>query len=109
MREALEILEESTPRHFDRFVAASALGAALAGQGMFEEAETFLLEGHEGLKRIPFAYYADEGPAAVERLVKLYELWGQKPDRVAAWQAKLADLQAIKAAMAKGDYSLLPE
>lgn len=108
LREALEGFDNITPRHYHRFVAASALGQALAGLGQYEAAEQLLLKGHDGLKAIPYAYFADEGTAAIERLVKLYELRDQKRDQCEYWQNELADLQAIKSAMANGDSSLLP-
>jgi len=92
LQEVLAVFEDFIPKHYNRFVAASALGMALLGQGKFEEAETLLLEGQEGLAEIPYAYYTDEGPAAIERLVRLYELWN-KPDEAAIWQAKLETLQ----------------
>jgi len=107
LRMALDIFKNTTPKHYNCFVTASALGMTRAGQGRFEEAEKLLLDAHEGLERIHCAYYADEGPAAVERLVKLYELW-KRPDQAEQWQTKLARLQEIKEEMARGDYSHLP-
>jgi len=108
LSEALEIFKNTTPKHYNRYVAASAYGEALAGQDEYESAETHLLDGHDGLVAISYAYYADEGTAAIERLITLYQLWDENSNRAALWQDKLDDHREIKDAMARGDYSLLP-
>jgi len=65
---------------------------ARAGLGHFEEAESMLLESYDMLKGIPYAYYAGEGEAALERLIKLYELWGRQ-EEVEEWCSDLDDLR----------------
>jgi tetratricopeptide (TPR) repeat protein len=74
------------------FNTRSLLGAALAGQHRYAEAEKLLLEGYEGLKA-----WADRGPPEVkdrlteagDRLIELYDAWG-KQDRAEEWRGKLA-------------------
>ncbi len=65
----------------------SNLGAALAGQRRFEEAEPLLVDAYETLRD-----HARASPArrrqALERVVALYEAWG-KPDRAAEWRSRL--------------------
>jgi eukaryotic-like serine/threonine-protein kinase len=107
-REALKVLQGRFPKHYSRFEVESVLGAALAGQRRFKESEGHLLEAHEGLRNIPYAYYEDKGSglASVERLVSLYESW-EKPEETVRWQARLDELRATLQAVAKGTYSVL--
>src|SRR5262249_20120425 len=72
------------------------LGESLLGQRKYAEAEPLLLASYEGLKEAPDAgdpefISARErlGIAAVERIVRLYDAWGQ-PGRAEAWQKELA-------------------
>ena len=78
----------------------SLLGAALLGQQQYAEAEEFLLEGYNDLKRaFPIGpetrgLNPDElkrfiqQPDTVERLVQLYQEL-DKPDEAAKWQKEL--------------------
>jgi serine/threonine-protein kinase len=59
--------------------ARSLLGAALAGQGRFEEAEAILLDADRAL-RSSILVPAENQRKARERIVALYEAWG-KPER----------------------------
>jgi hypothetical protein len=72
------------------------LGGSLLGQKKYAEAEPLLLAGYEGMKR------RDERIApihkvrlaeAIERLVQLYEAWGNV-EKAAAWRAKLPSAAA---------------
>jgi serine/threonine-protein kinase len=75
---------------FDR---KSLLGAALAGQGKYAEAEPLLLEGYEEMKKLGPAIAVDANlPEAGQRIVRLYEAWG-KPEKAAEWRQKLASEQ----------------
>ncbi len=92
LRECLVIREKAQPDDWSTFNTRSMLGDSLMGQGKFAEAEPMIVCGYEGMKaseaRIP-------GPAkprlceAAERVVRLYEAWGQK-DKAAEWRVKLA-------------------
>jgi hypothetical protein len=68
------------------------LGAALADQKKYDQAESLLLQGYEGMKKreknIPLRnkVHLVEG---LERLVQLYDAWGKK-DKADEYRQKLA-------------------
>jgi serine/threonine protein kinase len=78
------------PDDWARFHAMSQLGAALAGQRRYDEAEPLLIRGYEGLKmragKSPWArkYLAQ----AAARIAPFYKAWG-RPEQAAAWEAKV--------------------
>jgi tetratricopeptide (TPR) repeat protein len=90
-REALEFNRKKQPDDWQRFRAESLLGASLAGQKKYAEAEPLLLEGYKGMLArkdrmgVPDWYHLDR---AREWLVQLYQAWG-KLDKAAEWRAKL--------------------
>ena len=68
------------------------LGAVLAGQKKFEEAEVRLLSGHDHLAGLEPANLGSDIRAILEeetgqRLVQLYLDWG-KPEQAAEWRTK---------------------
>ena len=72
------------------------LGESLLGQQRFAEAEPLLLASYEGLREAPDAGDPEVAPAkerigivALERIVRLYDAWGQ-PGRAEAWRTELA-------------------
>ena len=79
------------PDDWSRFHTMSLLGAALAGQKKYAEAEPLLIAGYEGLKareaKIP-APSRGRLAAAAARIVPFYEAWGQ-PDKAAEWRRSL--------------------
>jgi tetratricopeptide (TPR) repeat protein len=89
-REALGFYQKKQPDDWLRFRAESLLGASLAGQKKYAEAEPLLLEGYQGMLArksridIPDWYHLD---LAHEWLVQLYKDWG-KPDKAAEWRRK---------------------
>jgi eukaryotic-like serine/threonine-protein kinase len=91
-RQALETEKKVQPDEWHRFRAESLLGASLAGEKKYAEAEPLLLEGYQGMlarkDRIaaPDRYHLQ---LAHEWLVQLYKDWG-KPER-AAQMAKESD------------------
>jgi eukaryotic-like serine/threonine-protein kinase len=90
LREALAIREKKQPDAFQTFYTHSLLGAALAGQKKFAEAETFLLSGYNGMKLQKEATTAANKKRlreALERLGQLYHDWGQ-PEKAAVWKEK---------------------
>jgi eukaryotic-like serine/threonine-protein kinase len=99
IRESLAIRERHEPDVWTTFNARSMLGAALAGQRKYAEAEPLLLQGYEGMKQ-----REDQIPAegqvrlveALERLVQLHEALEQ-PDQAAPWRS---ELEATKQRMA---------
>jgi eukaryotic-like serine/threonine-protein kinase len=91
LREALAGYEKTTPGSWTQYRCQSLLGASLAGQGKFVEAESLLVDGYRGMtsqtEAIPFEYRSGTEQAGL-RIVQLYEGWG-KPDKAGAWREKL--------------------
>lgn len=91
LREALAVREQKTPNAWGRYNAQSLLGAALAGQAQYTEAEPLLVAAHQGLieqrANIPQANRSilDE---AGERIIQMYQAWG-RPEKAAEWREKL--------------------
>jgi serine/threonine protein kinase len=90
-REALEFNRKKQPDDWQRFRAESLLGASLAGQKKYAEAEPLLLEGYAGMAArkariaVPDWYHLDR---AGDWLVQLYQAWG-KPLKATEWRKKL--------------------
>jgi eukaryotic-like serine/threonine-protein kinase len=86
-REAFEFGRNKQPNDWQRFQAESLLGASLAGQKKYPEAELLLLEGYRGMVArkdrigVPDWYHLDR---AREWLIQLYQAWG-KPQKAAEW------------------------
>ena len=84
----MDFYRAKKPDDWWRYEAECLLGASLAGQKRFPEAEPLLLEGYQGMSRrkdkiaIPDLYYFDR---AHQSLVQFYEAWG-KPDKAAKWR-----------------------
>ena len=89
-REALAFIENKAPDDWLRFRTASLLGASLAGQKKYVEAQPLLLEGYQGMLALrdrtamSNRYHLD---LARRWLVQLYQAWG-KPDKAAEWSKK---------------------
>jgi tetratricopeptide (TPR) repeat protein len=89
-REAVEFNRRKQPEDWQRFRAESLLGASLAGQKKYAEAEPLLLAGYQGMAErkdrieAPYWYHLDR---AREWIVQLYQAWG-KPAKVAEWRKK---------------------
>jgi len=87
-REAMETDRKVQPDDWQRFRAESLLGASLAGQKKYAEAEPLLLEGYQGMvarrdrMAVPDLYHLN---LAREWIVQLYEAWG-KPEKVSEWR-----------------------
>jgi tetratricopeptide (TPR) repeat protein/predicted Ser/Thr protein kinase len=86
-REVLESERKVQPDDWERFNAESLLGASLAGQKKYAEAEPLLLEGYKGMLArkdriaVPDWYYIDRSG---DWIVKLYQAWG-KPEKATEW------------------------
>jgi eukaryotic-like serine/threonine-protein kinase len=84
-REVVEVDQKKQPDDWQRFRAESLLGASLAGQKKYAEAEPLLLEGYQGMLArkdqiaIPDQYHLE---LAHRWLVQLYKDWG-KPAKAA--------------------------
>ncbi len=90
-RECLAMRQKKQPDNWRLFHTGSQLGAALAGEKQFAEAEPNLLEGYEGLKERE-AKMPAQGKralaAAAARIVPFYEAWGKK-EKADEWRKKL--------------------
>lgn len=90
VREALETEKKRQPNDWQRYRVASLLGASLAGQKKFADAELLLIEGYQGMlarkDRIAVSdrYHLDR---AREWLLQLYQAWG-KPEKTAEWEGR---------------------
>lgn len=79
-REALELNQKKQPQDWDMFRAECLLGASLAGQKKYSEAEPLLVEGYRGMAAqkdgilMSNWYNLD---LARDWLVELYEAWGK--------------------------------
>jgi tetratricopeptide (TPR) repeat protein len=90
-REALTEYEKTKSESWRRYKAQSLLGEVLAGQEKFAEAEPILLLGYEGLiQRKTTIPAADRsaGKRAGQRILRLYQDWGQL-EKAAVWRARL--------------------
>jgi hypothetical protein len=89
-RDALAFYRTAHSDGWERYRAESLLGASLAGQRKYAEAEPLLLEGYQGMDArreriaVPDLYRLER---AREWLAQLYQAWG-KPERAAEWKKK---------------------
>lgn len=89
-RRTLQFDETSQLNNWERFRATSLLGASLAGQKRYSDAEPLLLQGYQGMSlqkekmAVEYLYHLDR---ARYWLVQLYQAWG-KPKEATSWQRK---------------------
>jgi eukaryotic-like serine/threonine-protein kinase len=89
-REAVQFDRKNRADTWQRFRAESLLGASLAGQKKFAEAEPLLLAGYQGMaerKNLMPAFELDHLDRARQWLFQLYKAWG-KPEKAAEWRKK---------------------
>jgi eukaryotic-like serine/threonine-protein kinase len=87
-REAVNLNRSKQPEDWERFRAESLLGANLAGQKKYAEAERLLLEGFDGMAARKDGISVSEWyhlHRAGDWLVQLYQAWG-KPAKAAEWR-----------------------
>ncbi len=92
LREALGNYEKLNSEIWGRYETQSLLGASLAGQLKYAEAEPLLLAGYRGLLARQTTMPADSRSAldaARERIVQLYQDSG-KPEQAAEWRRKMS-------------------
>ncbi len=90
-REAIEIyIELGRADYWPTHDARSVLGASLAAQGRFDEAEPMMLEGLEGLKNTQ-GLASRSVRSAVVRIIRLYDEWDRQ-DLAEEFRVMLADL-----------------
>jgi serine/threonine protein kinase/Tfp pilus assembly protein PilF len=92
LRVTLQGYEKIAPNRWFRYNSQSLLGASLAGQKKFTDAEPLLVSGYEGLVKLQSAIAASDRHVvreAGQRIAVLYQEWG-KPAQAAEWRRKLA-------------------
>jgi non-specific serine/threonine protein kinase/serine/threonine-protein kinase len=91
LRAASKGYEKVAPQSWEQYNCQSLLGASLAGQERYQEAEPLVVAGYEGLVQrraaIPPAN-ASVLDQAGQRLVQLYRGWG-RTDQEAEWARRL--------------------
>jgi serine/threonine protein kinase/tetratricopeptide (TPR) repeat protein len=95
LRQSLAIVQKHQPQAFWRFHTESLLGAALAGQKKYADAEPLLLGSAKVLVANAAQMPAANRPlvlAAVQRVIDLYDAW-QRPEDAATWRKTLATLK----------------
>jgi eukaryotic-like serine/threonine-protein kinase len=91
LREALVGYETSAPRDWMRYNSRALLGATLASEKRFSEAEPLLVAGYQGMiQKLPEMTAGDRRALEVagRQIAKLYQDWG-KPEKAAEWKLKL--------------------
>jgi tetratricopeptide (TPR) repeat protein len=92
LRDAMASYLKTQPDHWERYRCEGMLGAILAAEKQYDNAEQMLLSAYEGMNQrmatIP-ASWRNAVEDARNSIVKLYEAWG-KPQRALEWKAKTA-------------------
>jgi serine/threonine protein kinase/tetratricopeptide (TPR) repeat protein len=91
LRECLAAREARQPNAWTTFHTKSRLGEALAGRQKYDDAESLLLAGYEGLKRCEATIPQERRVCltqALEGLVQCYIAWGKK-DQTDNWRKRL--------------------
>jgi len=92
LRDAWNKYQSTSPDVWQRFNCQSLLGASLAGQKKFAEAEPLLLAAYSALDQRTAVIPAEERFSLEEArnaVLQLYRAW-EKPVKVAEWRQKLA-------------------
>ena len=92
LREVVSGYQNTRSDSWQRYNSQSLLGASLAGQKKYAQAEPLLLSGYEGMIQREATIPAENRPElrrAEDWIVQLYQDWG-KPEKAAEWRAKLS-------------------
>jgi serine/threonine protein kinase/Tfp pilus assembly protein PilF len=92
LHEALTAYEKTAPEDWRKFLAQSLLGATLAGQKKYAEAEPLLLAGYQGMLQRHAVIPADNRSAVVqagEWIVRFYQDAGA-PQQANEWREKIS-------------------
>ena len=91
LREAPSSCEATAADSWERYNCESVLGASLAGQKKYAQAESLLIAGHAGMTRRKATVSADRWSDLEETgtaILQLYQDWRQH-DKTAEWRQKL--------------------
>jgi serine/threonine protein kinase len=103
LRESLAVYQKKHPKTLLRYGTESLLGAALAGQEKYADAEPLLVNSaREMLAAAGHLPPADRRllVACVQRVVDLYDAW-QRPDDAAVWRKHLQTLKQARSRRAQ--------
>jgi hypothetical protein len=88
-RDALSIIDQTMPDSWERFAVQTMIGATLAAQQRYEDAEQLLLSGYEGMKQRQPANVLPAGlftlTHASDAIAKFYRDSGQS-EKAVAWE-----------------------
>ena len=91
LRTALNAYEKAMPNGWERYNCQSMLGASIAGQKRYQDAEPLMVAAYEALIQrkasIPLANVPVIDQAG-QRVIQLYRDWG-KPEKSAEWTRRL--------------------
>ena len=88
LREALANYEKAASDSWQRYRCQSLLGASLAAQNQYADAERLLISGYQGMLQRKATIPFEQRPAisgVAERIAQLYEKWG-KPEKAVVWR-----------------------
>ncbi|MGZ4811721.1 MAG: tetratricopeptide repeat protein [Terriglobales bacterium] len=92
LRQALETEKQARPEGFRRYWMENLLGASMAGEKKYSDAEPLLVSGYEGMKqtaaKVPDVR-RQKLTKAGEQVLRLYSEWS-KPDKLAQWKEIVA-------------------
>jgi tetratricopeptide (TPR) repeat protein len=91
LREARNNSEKTAADSWERYWSQNLLGASLAGQSQYAEAESLMISGYQGMLQREAAIPLEDRlvlSQAGERIVQLYEKW-EKPEKAAEWRQRL--------------------
>ncbi len=92
LRGCLDIQKQTMPSDYRRYLTETLLGASLAGDHKYVEAEPLLVGGYEGMKQNAAAVSdlnRQKMKKVGELVVNFYAAWN-KPDKAAEWRQILA-------------------
>jgi len=95
--EKLPAFEAAMPESLQHFRFCALLGHAFALQKRFDDAESWLERGYQGLQSITEPVneeLIDSRRTTIQYLIDLYQGW-ERPDQVQAWQAELDAIPSI--------------
>ena len=90
LRACLAVRQKAMPEdHWLIAETMNQLGAAVAGEGSFAEAEPLLIEGYAAMEQDP-GVPPDRKYRAIRRIIRLYQLW-DRADEASRWRRRLGE------------------
>lgn len=98
LRGCLDIQKQTMPSDYRRYWTEVLLGASMAGEHKYEQAEPLLIGGYNGMKQNAASVSElnrQKLQKVGELMVKFYGMWN-KPDKVGEWRQILAKQEAAE-------------